>query len=51
MRLTTSLAAHLLTWYFSGAPGRIRTRDPLLRSYPPLSAVATCEDAGQVRAS
>jgi hypothetical protein len=22
-----------LTCYFSGAPGRIRTRDPLLRSY------------------
>jgi len=22
-----------LNWYFTGAPGRIRTRDPLLRRY------------------
>jgi len=22
-----------LSWYFTGAPGRIRTRDPLLRRY------------------
>jgi hypothetical protein len=36
--------------FWVGAPGRIRTRDPLLRRQP-LSAVATCEDAGQVTAS
>ena len=24
---------YVLSWVFTGAPGRIRTRDPLLRSY------------------
>jgi hypothetical protein len=39
-----------VNWQVS-APGGTRTPGPLLRSYPALSAVATCEDAGQVGAS
>jgi len=31
MRLSASPAAHVLTWCLTSAPGRIRTRDPLLR--------------------
>jgi hypothetical protein len=33
MKLTASPAVYWLTWYFVSAPGRIRTRDPLLRRY------------------
>jgi hypothetical protein len=45
------LSARALTRDFRSAPTATRTRDLLLRRYPALSAVATCEDAGQVRAS
>ena len=36
--------------FLMGAPGRIRTRDPLLRRHLGMYAVLTCEDAGQQRA-
>ena len=33
MNPAASLVVHVLTWYFASAPGRIRTRDRLLRRY------------------
>jgi len=38
MNRSQQLVICSLNWYFTGAPGRIRTRDPLLRRYRPSVA-------------